>query len=113
MERITIFEDVKKGRIPLVIKENFPIISKLLSSMVNSDPALRPKAKEVVVLLTEYLNQCEINSLGMKPSSGITHKKSRKRFLSEDITKIKSYELLMKESSGRNIYWRSMYNKHI
>jgi translation initiation factor 2-alpha kinase 3 len=111
MERKSLFEQVKKGKIPIVIKEKFPIISKLMSSTICNDPFSRPKAKELVVLLTEYLNKFfKVPSFEPKSEPDFTPipPKGRKRFLSEDITKIKSFELLMKDTKGIKKEWRNM-----
>ena len=106
MEKHNLFEEIKKGNLPQIIKDRLPLISKLLSSLINDDSASRPRAKEIIVLLTEYLNQYDnLNGLNcVKTNSPL---KKRKRYLSEDIQKIKSQEMLMKinEVSG-NIYWK-------
>ncbi len=111
MERKSLFEQVKKGKIPIIIKEKFPIISKLISSTICNDPNSRPKAKELVLILTEYLNKFfKVSSLEpkLKPDFSSISSKGRKRFLSEDITKIKSFELLMKDTKGIKKEWRNM-----
>ena len=110
MEKKIQYEEIKLGNVTKVIKENFPIISKLLTSMISNIPNSRPKAKEIIILLTEYINQTDRSkdSLSNNKGQSTCKKFSRKRFFSEDITKIKSYELLMKESVGRNVFWKNM-----
>ena len=107
MEKHTLFDEIKKGNLPQIIKDKLPLISKLLSSLINDDPASRPRAKEIIILLTEYLNQYDkLNGLNCgKINSPM---KKRKRFLSEDIQKIKSHELLMKIEGSGNIIWKNV-----
>ena len=102
MEKKIQYEEIKLGNVTKVIKENFPIISKLLTSMISN--------KEIIILLNEYINQRDRSkdSLSNNKGKSTCKKFSRKRFFSEDITKIKSYELLMKESVGRNVFWKNM-----
>ena len=103
------FEEIKRGIVPKVIKENFSILSKLLTSMISNEPSSRPKTKEIIILLNEYINQSDKTKDSISSGKGVSiYKNSRKRFLSEDITKIKSYELLMKECIGRNVLWKNM-----
>ena len=110
MERRNLFDQVKQGKIPIIIKEKFPVISKLISSTICNDPNARPQAKELVILLTEYLNNFKKISLEFQSKADVSRisSRGRKRFLSEDITKFKSFELLMKDSKCRNKEWKNM-----
>ena len=111
MEKQTLFDEIKKGYLPLVIKEKSKIISKLLSSMINNDPNKRPNAKEIIRLLTEYMNQYDKIEDNLSNKENINPaRRSRKRFLSQDIQKIKAFELQMKINEGRNTFWKNMYN---
>lgn len=105
MEKQKSFESLKKGNIPKIINEKLPLVGKLLTSLVNNDPCSRPKAKEIVFLLTEYIAQTEkqIEAKLVSPA------KKRKRFLSEEIGKIRPKKLLMKfEENFSQTLWKIM-----
>jgi len=81
--------------------------------MINNDPNSRPKTKEIIILLTEYLTQHEKqNELSNgKISSPL---KKRKRFLSQDISKAKAHKLLMQLNEGNgHIAWKNVWIKVI
>lgn len=105
MEKHKLFENVKKGLFPHVIKEKLPLVSKLLETLINEDPALRPRSKEIVILLEEYIAQFE-RSNEIKSNSPL---KKRKRFFSEYIETIKPQKLSIKldEGYGQSI-WRTV-----
>jgi len=118
MERNTHFDNIKKGKVSDNIKSQSPIISRLISLMVNENPEMRPKAFEIISAINEYLLQkdkmtsklqlSEISNNGLSPKNST----SRKRFFSEDIQKLKSYELLIKvyDEIG-NESWKHIYAK--
>jgi serine/threonine protein kinase len=130
MERNSRFDELKKGKICDNIKQQSAIISRLLSLMVNNDPSVRPKASEIIEVINEYLLQkdkmASKNTEVMNKSSVLTNinisntpleislKNSRKRFMSEDISKTKSYELLMKVTDDQgNVIWKKIYAKYV
>lgn len=102
MEKHKLFESVKKGLVPHVIKEKLPLVSKLLETLINDDPVLRPKAKEIVILLEEYIAQFE----KLKEIKSSSPQKKRKRFFSEYIETVKPQKLLIKMDEG---YGQSMW----
>jgi hypothetical protein len=102
MEKHKLFESVKKGSVPHVIKEKLPLVSKLLETLINDDPVLRPRAKEIVALLEEYIAQFE----KLKEIKMSSPQKKRKRFFSEYIETVKPQKLLIKMEEG---YGHSMW----
>jgi len=115
MEKQNLFSEVKTGKIPNILKEKYPLIANLLLSMVNPDPSSRPWAKDIINVLNEYLSLNERNDL-------VAHEANsqpvirRKRFLSEDITKIHARKMLMRNSE-RNVcngsQWKEVWIKVI
>lgn len=110
MEKQKMFENVKKGIIPTIIKEQMPLIHKLLISLISEEPTSRPKPKEILFILNEslshYNRQVDIKSLSSS--------KKRKRFLSEDVQKVTPQKMLVKieEGDGRSL-WKNMWVKII
>lgn len=92
MEKHKLFDNVKKGIIPIVIKEKLPLIYNLLLSLINDDPSSRPKACEIIILIREFINQCHKQQEINVPISS----KKNNSFFFKDIHKIKSHKLLMK-----------------
>jgi serine/threonine protein kinase len=105
MEKQKLFENLKKGLIPTIIKEQLPLVHKLLISLINDDASTRPKAREIVFLLTEYLAQYK----KQKEAKAFSPSKKRKRFLSEEIQKVVPQKMLVKIDDGqcRNL-WKNM-----
>jgi len=105
MEKHKLFESLKKGLVPHVIKEKLPLVSKLLETLINDDPVLRPRAKEIVILLEEYIAQFE----KLKEIKSSSPQKKRKRFFSEYIETVRPQKLLIKMDEGYGqCMWRTV-----
>ena len=103
MEKHKKFDEIKKGIIPSYIKEQSPIIHKLLELMICENAKNRPNAKNILAFIKEYQNK--INEKKSSPKK----QHSRKRFFSEDNDSQKKFELFIKFDEDRSESWKNMY----
>ena len=96
------FKEIKKRSVPFKIKEQSPIIYRILELMLSENSKKRPSTKKIIMLIKEYLKSLKEYN---KPKKNF----NRRRFQSEDIQCEKKFEINLKLDEQRNQDWKSMY----
>lgn len=101
MEKQEIFDNLKLKKIlPKVISDNFPKISEMILLMTDADPERRPN-----IIQCRNLFKSISNSLNKTENIKVTMSEKRKRFMSEDIQGVKSFEFLSRLADSQD--WKS------
>lgn len=95
------YEEIRNEIIPSLIKDQSPIIYKLLELLICDNSIKKITCKNILVLIKEYLNKLKDTSKSKKISS-------RRRFLSEDNEGQKKFEIYFKLDDERNDDWQTM-----
>ena len=101
MEKQEIFENLRSKKIlPAVISHNFPLVSQFILLMTDIDPERRPNISQCRTLFKNILK-----SIKKAEELKIDLPGKRKRFLSEDIQGVKSFEFLSRTADCQE--WKS------
>lgn len=116
MEKNKLFKQIKQKRIPLLLEENYPKISKLIINMIDNDPSIRFNTEEILNYIhNEFNYDLKINlkedneELQLKKAHSVScsgysinneeflpKTKRRHRFMSEHLMSIKTFKFSMK-----------------
>lgn len=103
MEKQEIFENLRiKKTLPPVISLNFPLLSELILLMTELNPERRPNISQCRSLLQNI-----VKSVKRAEEIKLDLPAKRKRFLSEDIQGVKSFEFLSRTADIQE--WKSWY----
>ena len=94
--------EIKMGIIPEIIKDQSPIIYKLLEIIICVNSKKKVSCMNFIVLIKEYLKKINDNCKSIK-------KIFRQRFLSEDNEGQKKFEIFFRLDDERNQEWQIMY----
>jgi len=91
MEKHERFRDLKNNKIPENLNNLYKNLAHLITSMTDKSPSRRPETKYILNTIQDEIK--ELENVGNNNQSNLI--KKRKRFLSEELSQIKSYEFFM------------------